>query len=254
LDEDHKRFVISFEEIDQKIKFIIKQGNCHEIELLGGEIFLYLEKVLYIFDKYSKEFSFIVTTNGTIRNNDIDKMIDKYKPRMGVSLDDPLTVSQERIGLNFETVLKNAKYWNNITEVIITAVITPRNIRRIKETFDFYILEHGFKRIHFGVVVEWMNAYYWGVYKKEVFRLIQSEEIGVLKQVVLSPWQHHVTTKKSFIYEDGIEKLEIYNPNQIELNTYTNIEYNCYVAYCKRVGITPDPLVPAGVQVVAAYN
>jgi sulfatase maturation enzyme AslB (radical SAM superfamily) len=252
--KNRKQFVISFAEIDEKINRILSAGNCDELELLGGEIFLYPDKVEYIFENYHQYFSFILTTNGTLRSADIDDLLAKYKPHVGVSLDDPQTVERQRIGIDFEQVLANAKYWRTITNVVIDAVITPLNIRRIKETFDFYILEQGFETIHFGCVEEWMNDYYWKIYKREVLRLIESTDIAVLRKVILSPWQHYTANKKQIIYENGIEKIEIFDPTKIDLIPYKRTIYYCHEAYCRKLGLKASPLVPAGVRIVSGVN
>ncbi|GBR73925.1 radical SAM/SPASM domain-containing protein [Candidatus Termititenax aidoneus] len=250
IDRQRKQFVISFEEIDEKINEILAHGNCDELELLGGEIFLYMDKVSYLIEKYHNKFAIIITTNGTIRNAEIDELIAKYRLGIGVSLDDPQTISKQRIGIDFERVLANAKHWNTLTNVAITAVITPLNIRRIKETFDFYVLEQGFRTIHFGCVEEWLNDYYWEIYKKEVLRLIQATDLKILQQVTISPWKYHVPSHKKIIIEDGIEKMEIFDNNQIELCSYRKAIYACYVAYCEKLGKKPEPMIPEGVQVV----
>jgi uncharacterized protein len=250
IEKDRTSFVISFTEIDQKLQEILSRGNCDELELLGGEIFLYPDRVKYIFENYHKYFPFILTTNGTLRNAGIDNLLARYKPTVGVSLDDPVTVERQRLGLDFAKALANAKFWRQQTEVLITAVITPQNIRRIKETFDFYILEQGFAGIHFGCVEEWMNPYYWSVYQKEALRLIQNTDQSVLRRVICSPWKEYAVSKKEFVFEDGVEKLEIFNPNKMELDDYRKAKHAVYCAYCERLGVKPAPLVPKGVLVV----
>lgn len=250
LDKARRQFVISRAEIDQRIAEILAKGDCAELELLGGEIFLYPDLISYIFTKYSEYFAFILTTNGTIRNAEIDALLARYKPTVGVSLDDPVTVERQRLGVDFAKVLANAKFWRQQTKVLITAVITPQNIRRIKETFDFYILEQGFDGIHFGCVEEWMNPYYWTVYQREALRLIRNTERSVLRRVVCSPWKEYAVSKKEFVFEDGVEKLEIFNPNKMELDDYRRAKHAVHCAYCERLGLEPAPLVPEGVLVV----
>jgi sulfatase maturation enzyme AslB (radical SAM superfamily) len=250
IEKDRKSFVVSFMEIDQKLQEILSRGNCNELELLGGEIFLYPDKVKYIFENYHKCFPFILTTNGTIRNAAIDELIALYRPRIGVSLDDPNTVTRQRLGIDLNYVLSNAKSWQKVTDIIIAAVINPLNIRRIKETFDFYILEHGFRSIHFGCVEEWMNDFYWDIYKKEVARLIQNTDISVLQQTGISPWKWYSANNKEIIFEDGIEKIEIFNTEEVCLSQYQQAMHYGHQLYCARVGTTPQPLVPAGVRVV----
>jgi hypothetical protein len=120
----------------------------------------------------------------------------------------------------------------------------------MKETFDFYVIEHGFKTIHFGCVEEWMNDYYWNIYLREAKRLIQTTTAEVLSQTNLSPWGAHIVSKKNFIYEDGIEKVEIFNNNEVELTAYFRAKYKAYCLYCEKLGITPAPMIPAGVKVV----
>ena len=249
-DSNRNNFVISFEEIDRRFSEIYAAKDCHEIELLGGEIFLFLDKVEYIFNKYGNDFSFILTTNGTIRNKAIDDLISKYKPALGVSLDDPLTISQQRVGIDFDTVLANAQYWKTITRVIIDVVITPQSIGRIKETFDFYVLTHGFSIIHFGVVEEWMNDYYWQKYIKEVKRLIDTTDIDILKSVTISPWQHFSPSKKEIIYENGVEKMEIFNSKKMEISTYLLKKYEGHEYLCKKTGAMPDAFRPKDREVV----
>ncbi|GBR73538.1 hypothetical protein NO1_0897 [Candidatus Termititenax aidoneus] len=237
-------------EINQRMTDILSRGDCDELELIGGEVFLYPDKVRYIFSKYGDCFGFILTTNGTIRNEAIDKMLAKYKPTIGVSLDDPQTVKRQRDGIDFEQVLANAKYWRSITRVVICAVINPQNIRRIKETFDFYVLEHGFKTIHFGCVEEWMNDYYWQVYQQEVERLILATSPDTLRQVTVSPWKYYSVNKKEYICENGLEKVEKLDSTKMELSAYRKFRYAGYCLYCQRIGATPAPLIPAGVEVV----
>jgi uncharacterized protein len=246
----YKKFVMEQAEIEQKMADIMKRADCDELELLGGEVFLYPDKVQYIFDKYAGHFAFILTTNGTIRNETIDRMLAKYKPLVGVSLDDPQTVSRQRAGIDFEQVLANAKYWRSITRTLICAVITPQNIRRIKETFDFYVLEHGFQTIHFGCVEEWMNDYYWQVYQQEVERLILGTAPDTLRQATVSPWKYYSVSKKEYVYENGVEKLERLDSSKIELSTYRKFRYAGYCLYCQRIGVTPVPLIPDGIEVV----
>ncbi|MDR1113909.1 MAG: radical SAM protein [Candidatus Margulisbacteria bacterium] len=247
-----KNFVITQAEIDQRMADILKRDDCSELELLGGEVFLYPDIVQYVFEKYAKQFNFIVTTNGTIRSEAIDKMLAKYQPLVGISLDDPQTVEWQRAGIDFERVLANAEYWRTITRVLICAVLTPQNICRIKETFDFYVLEHGFKTIHFGCVEEWMNAYYWQVYEQEVERLIRSTPPDILRRVTLSPWKYYAVNKKEFIYENGVEKLERCNPAKMDMSPYRLSRYAGYCLYCRRIGVEPIPLIPEGVEVVNA--
>ena len=249
-DKNYKHFVISPEEADRRLQSIIADGQCAELELLGGEIFLYPEIVKYIFVNYHKYFSWLITTNGTVRNAEIDGLIAQYKPFIGVSLDDPQTINLQRIGIDFDRVLANAKYWRTLTTVGIAAVITPLNIHRLKETFDFYILEHNFRIIHFGCVEEWMNDYYWEVYKQETARLIENTEPAILREVHISPWKQHSVSKKEFIYEDGIEKVEIFNPAKMDLSAYNEAKYAGYCLYCKKIGVEPLPPIPAGVELV----
>jgi sulfatase maturation enzyme AslB (radical SAM superfamily) len=247
----HKSFVMDEIEIDQRMTDILSRGDCDELELIGGEIFLYPDKVRYVFSKYGDCLGFILTTNGTIRNEAINKILGKYKPTIGVSLDDPRTVERQRVGIDFEQVLANAKYWRSITRVVICAVITPQNIRRIKETFDFYVLEHGFKTIHFGCAEEWMNAYYWQVYLREVERLIMSTPPDILRQATVSPWKYYSVNRKEYVYENGVEKVERLDPTKMELSAYRESRYAGYCLYCQRIGVTPVPLIPDGVEVVS---
>jgi sulfatase maturation enzyme AslB (radical SAM superfamily) len=242
--------VISLAEIDKKIENILTKQNCDELELLGGEIFLYPDKLQYIFTNYHQYFPFILTTNGTIRNKMIDSLITKYKPYMGVSLDDPQTIKRQRIGIDFERVLANAKHWRTLTKVAINAVLNPLNLRRIKETFDFYVLEQGFETIHFGCVEEWMNDYYWKIYKDEAVRLIEATNPDILRRVTISPWKWHKPSKKEFVYEDGLEKIEIFNPYQMELSPYLEAKYYVYNFYCRQIGVQPEPLLPDGIEVI----
>jgi sulfatase maturation enzyme AslB (radical SAM superfamily) len=254
LDKNRKRFVISLAEIDEKMARILSAGNCDELELLGGEIFLYPDKVRYILENYRQYFPFILTTNGMLRDADIDDLLTRYKLRVGVSLDDPQTIERQRIGIDFKKVLANAKHWRNIANVVIDAVITPLNIRRIKETFDFYIIEQGFEAIHFGCVEEWMNDYYWEIYKREVLRLLESTDTAVLRKITLSPWQYYAANKKQIIYEDGIEKMEIFDPTKVDLVPYKRAVHYCHEIYCQKLGLEASPLVPAGVRVVSGAN
>lgn len=251
-EKNHKNFVISFSEIDEKINKILDYGNCDELELLGGEIFLYFDKVQYIFEKYSNCLSnIVITTNGTIRNDRIDELLRAYRPFIGVSLDDPQTIEKQRIGINFKQVLENAKYWNSLTSVCIAAVLNPLNLQRIKETFDFYILQEGFKKIHFGCVEEWMNDHYWYIYKREVARLIQNIDQKILAQVVLSPWESYDVFKKEYLYEDGVEKMQIFNNHKVEISKYLEARYYCYCLYCEQLGLSAGPMVPEGVEIVS---
>ncbi len=244
LDKNRKNFVISQTEIDEKFALFKKRKNCTEVELLGGEVFLYPNLIQYILNKYGEKYAFLITTNGTINPSELLPLIKKYKPLIGVSLDDPQTTEKQRIGLSLPVVLKNAHQWNKLTAVIIDAVITPHNIRRIKETFDFYILEQGFSRIHFGVVEEWMNKHYWEVYVKEAIRLISSIEKEVLQKIFLSPWQNYYPSVKDFIYEDGIEKVEIFNDQKFKLSPYQKAKHEIYKTYCAKMGLVAKPLFP----------
>jgi sulfatase maturation enzyme AslB (radical SAM superfamily) len=255
VDKFRRDFVISFEEIDSKVNTILSKNDCTELELLGGEIFLYTDKVKYIFDKYHQCFPVLITTNGTIRSREIDEMIAHYRPVIGVSLDDPQTVSRQRVGIDFERALANAKHWSSLTRTYICAVINPTNIHRIRETFDFYILEQGcFHGIHFGCVEEWMNEYYWQAYEKEAERLLSSVPLEVLRKISISPWNHYGVNKKEYVYEEGIEKIEMFNPAKMDLSRYRRARYAGYCCYCKRLGLTPDPLIPAGVEIVSRQD
>lgn len=250
LDPARKQFVISKEEIDQKIKQILSYGNCDELELLGGEVFLYTDKIKYLFERYHSNFKIMITTNATIRNECIDELIKTYKPILSVSLDDPLTVETQRVGLNFAKALANAKFWHKYTNVLIAAVINPQNIRRIKETFDFYIFEHGFKGIHFGCVEEWMNDHYWEIYKQEAVRLIESLDRKTLESISLSPWKYYAVHRKEIIFEDGIEKIEIFDTSKMELSKYREASYYVYTVCCAKLGVLPEPMIPRNVQLV----
>jgi uncharacterized protein len=251
LEKQHRPFLISFEEIDQKLGAILKRGDCDELELLGGEIFLYPDLLEYIFAKYGQNFKFFLTTNGMIRNKCIDNLIQTYRPALGVSLDDPQTIERQRVGIDFARVLENAQHWSKYDVfLIIDAVLTPLNIRRIKETFDFYILEQKFENIHFGCVEEWMNDYYWQVYKREAERLIQTTDLDVLRRVWLSPWKLYVPVKKEFVYEDGIEKVEIFNFHKVSASEYLKAQYYAHSVYCQRLGIAPAEMLPKDVELV----
>jgi uncharacterized protein len=249
-----KQFVISFAEIDEKLKKIKSYGNCHRLELLGGEVLLYPDRLKYILENYYKNLNISITTNGMVRSKEIDGLINKYKPEINVSLDDPQTTVRQRIGIDFDRVLENAKYWRTITWVGICAVINPLNIRRIKETADFYLIEHGFPCLHLGLVEECMNDYYWDLYKKEAARLITSLPTSILQQAIISPWKYYKANKKEFIYEDGIEKVEIFNNKKLALSQYQKTKYELYCLYCKRLGNIPEPMIPDGVEVVEEYG
>jgi len=132
--QGRKNFQISFEEIDERFQEFNERGDCNEVELLGGEVFLTFDKVQYIFDKYGAKYKFLITTNGTINSPEIKALMEKHQPFVGVSLDDPQTTERQRIGINFQDVLNNAKLWNKLTTVNIAAVINPLNMKRIKET------------------------------------------------------------------------------------------------------------------------
>ena len=175
--------VESIEEIDKRFQWIKEKGDCDSVELIGGETFLCADIVEHILNNYSDQYTFVISTNGTIRNKKIDELIATFKPELGVSLDDPLTCARFRRGLNFDVVLQNAKDWSKVTSMCIDCVIHPYNLARIKETFDFYTQEHGFSCIHFGVVEEWMHDLHWDKYVKEVKRLIDSTPVEVLKRV-----------------------------------------------------------------------
>jgi sulfatase maturation enzyme AslB (radical SAM superfamily) len=249
-EKERKQFVISPAEIDQKMVYILQHRDCSEIELLGGEIFLYPDLIKYVLDKYHSACAFILTTNGTLRNRFIDEMLAKHQPYLGVSLDDPQAVEKQRIGLNLSKVLENAKAWQKYTRVGIAAVLNPLNMRRIKETFDFYVLENGFDSIHFGCVEEYMNDYYWQIYQQEVARFIQGTSVEVLRRVNISPWGYYSVSHKEYVYEDGIEKIERYNLSCMELSAYVQAKYTGYCLYCERVGIQPKPLVPENIKVI----
>jgi uncharacterized protein len=253
IDKQRKQFVISMTEIDEKLDKILAAGNCDELELLGGEVFLYPDKLEYILTKYHQQIAyFLITTNGTLRSQAIDNLIAKYKPSISVSLDDPQTVARQRVGIDFERVLENAKDWRELTSVGIGATLTPATLNQIKETFDFYCLEQGFDCIHFGCVEEWMNDHYWSIYKKEVKRFIQATSLDDLKRRHVSPWWNYRATKKEFIYEDGLEKVEIFNPHKMVITPYLEAKYYGYCLYCERLGQAPEPLIPAGVEVLAS--
>jgi hypothetical protein len=52
------------------------------------------------------------------------------------------------------------------------------------------------------------------------------------------------------VYEDGLEKVEIFNPGRMELSAYALAKYAGYCLYCERLGLEPKPLIPEGVEVV----
>ena len=245
-----KNFVISEEEIDARMEEFKQKGDCEGLELLGGEVFLFFDRLKYIFNNYGESYPLTITTNGTIRTPEIDEYINKYRPSIAVSLDSPKTVEIQRVGLNLQEVLANAKAWQKMTDVSIAAVITPQNINDIKETFDFYVLEHGFNTIHFGLVEEWMNDYYWRIYIKEGKRLIEQTAATILRDNIISPWRNYAPFFKEFVYEDGVEKVEIFNTSKINLSPYIRAKHEIHLAYCDKIKIEPSPLVPEGAVVV----
>jgi MoaA/NifB/PqqE/SkfB family radical SAM enzyme len=248
-----QQFVMTPAEIDQKIAAILHCGDCTDLELIGGEVFLYPELVQYVFDKYHEYFPRMrIQTNGMCRNAAIDVLLDKYKPRVAVSLDDPQTVCRQRVGINFEQVLQNARDWRRLTEVSITATLNPLNLRRIKETFDFYGLEQGFRLVHFNLAEDWLNDYYWAIYHEEVLRLIETSDLEVLRWYEISPWKYHEICRKEFVFENTVKKVERYNQQEITLYKYIQAQYAGYVAYCRRLGEEPKPLVSDRVNVVPA--
>lgn len=212
--------------------------------MLGGEVFLFLDKIEYIFAKYHDRFSFIITTNGSINNQRIIDLIKRYKPFVSISLDDPLTTEQQRVGLNFENALNNALAWQKLTMTSIACTLNPLNISRIKEIFDFYIIKYHFPSIHFGCVEEWMNDYYWEKYIKEAKRLIDTTDIEILKTTSLSPWKNYNPFKKIIIYENGIEKMEIFDNSRADNSPYQQAKYLVHCYYCQKTGIPPSPQPP----------
>lgn len=239
LNPQRKNFIITYDEIDKRFAEIIDRKDCTEIELLGGEVFLFFDKIQYIFAKYHKYFNFLITTNGTINNQEILDLLDKYKPMISISLDDPQTTEQQRIGINFENVLNNALLWQKITMTSIGCTLNPLNIHHIKEIFDFYIIKHNFSSIHFGCVEEWMNDYYWEKYIEEGKRLINNTSPEILTRISCSPWKNFNPFKKNIIYENGIEKLEIFNNSEYEDSPYQRAKYEIHCHYCQKIGKTP---------------
>ena len=222
-------FTISIKELDDRMKWITERGDCTDIELLGGEVFLFPDILQYIFDNYGKDYKYIITTNGTIRNDQIDAMIQQYQPGIGVSLDYPGNVEEFRVGLNLQKALDNAHAWRKWTTVGICCVIHPYNADKVKETFDFYVKEHGFKTIHFGIVEEWYQSErQWAQYMDEVKRLIDSVDIETLSKVTISPWTRLSKGKKEIINEDGVEKVEIFTDQPAERSPYYRAKEWCH--------------------------
>jgi len=90
--------------------------------------------------------------------------------------------------------------------------------------------------MHFGVVEEWMNDYYWELYVREGFRLVDETPKEVLLSKHVSPWWEYFPTTKEIIYEDGIEKIEIFHEGVKEITPYTAAKHQIYQKYCNKIG------------------
>lgn len=236
-EDNQSGYRITKEEVDQKIEYIKSFGNCDSIELLGGEPFLDVDIIEYVLAKYSDMFQFVITTNGTIRNERIDRLIKEYTPGISVSLDDPMTVETFRRGLNLNDAIDNAKAWREYVPVVIGAVLHPHNIKRIKETYDFYIQEQGFGYIHFGCVEEWMTDYWWECYNIEVKRFIDTTDPVLLREYPASPWNDYRPFKKESIYEEGQYKMEIFHPAEGKKSKYSQVATELSNYYKERVSL-----------------
>lgn len=251
----YRPFILTEEEIDEQLEPLIKKENIvlgrkGWLTIAGGEPILFPKKLQYMFAKYHQYFDFELLTNGSIRKELQDDLIKEFRPQLAISLDDPETNDQQRIGnVKFKDILSNALYWHQYTTVLVSPTLTPISLRRMKEIFDFYVQE-GFDHIFIGCVEEWMNDHYWAVYREEVDRLIQTTDIETLRRINLSPWQRGDN--------NGLELQQIgvlgdLRPAQkVFISKYYQNRYYGHVSYCKRVGDTPRPIVPEGVEAVLA--
>lgn len=209
IDKDRPVFIIGNDELGERIDKLLSMG-IDFIEIIGGEPLLFPHTVRDAIELIDKKAKIGISTNGTVSNQFILDMFHKYRPLVAVSCDSPDSTEQFRRGMDLDLVMRNIKVWSEITEVIVTMTVHPGNINEMVDGFKF-MNSNGISGVHFGVVVEWMNDYYWNKYTENAVEILKiNKKMGW--KVNLTPWMDYSPFKKEIVSDKGVELLQIFHP------------------------------------------
>ncbi len=180
--------------IDKTLKFISKNFNSQKnifISFFGGEPLLFPKSIKY-FIKRSKEvlpnvnFSFAMTTNGTILNDAIFSLLKNEKIDFQISLDgDKIIQDTLRRTINnqgsYDRILKNLKKFKKIKKNLsFRATITTKNLYVSKIYQHFKNL--GAKKIQFEIVgIKSTNSLYLNDQSIKIYKI----ELNKLSKIYL---------------------------------------------------------------------
>jgi sulfatase maturation enzyme AslB (radical SAM superfamily) len=156
-------------------------GRSITVELLGGEPFLFIDRLnqicKYIIDHYSEyKFKFVTSTNGMMYSDEIINTIKKYNILLCISIDG------NKLSHNINRILKNGKgsydyIIDNIGKFIKSGInliahctLNKSNIGYLKESIN-NLVSIGFKRIEFGFV-------------SDDFNIIRDHYMSIMKQLI----------------------------------------------------------------------
>ena len=206
------------------------------IQIHGGEPFLEFDNIKYLVDyvkqNFSEKVSFLITTNGTVMNENIMKFIVKELKSISISIDgqrkthDRYRKNKYGVG-SFDIAFRNAKMLlNNGVYVRIRSTFNSYTVKNLYEDINFFV-ENGFKTI--SSVADFSDNNWNETSLKELqeniekIKILQSENLNVNINIV-----DKNSHKANGICYGGKKSLSIYSDGSIFPCTITTgKEYFC---------------------------
>ncbi|WP_425447638.1 radical SAM protein [Dethiothermospora halolimnae] len=228
-EEDKSSGDRSWEDTKNLIDDILKYNNEFEVEFLGGEPMMNFPLIKrcinYLKDKGNVK-KYIITTNGTIINEEIVKfLMENSNVCLGVSLDGNRFMNSMRVFKDvdgnkinsYEKVienLENLKQNNLIDRVFIHMVIHPYNVGYLSDAVDHFY-NKGYKNIDIGIVEKTLDITeeFERAFIREHDILSNRIRVGMYPELIVTTldYKPDISSERTYIKnKDGITVAESY--------------------------------------------
>lgn len=143
--------------ISEILNFLVYH-KIKEVEILGGEPFLYKQKLIKFLSEIKKHKISIagISTNGSIFDKELASFLIKVKiKKFQVSLDSPFLQTFEKLRANnyFRKIMENVRnFQKEGLDVTLSMTVNRENFFQIKDFIEFG-LKNGIRNFHFGYFV-----------------------------------------------------------------------------------------------------
>ncbi len=194
---DKKEEVLSVDELKRLIDrvFASVEGGQATIEFIGGEPLMDYRMVEvacdYIAETYSSiAVDFILTSNGTIINDNIINMLNKYEINLFISIDGTRLAHMHRPYKgshkgSYDKVIENAKiFLEKLAKRPSVQMTTHKyNIHLLSSGVD-YLYRLGVRKISIGVAKRYTDKDFYNIYYEEHCKILKN---NALKELKLAP-------------------------------------------------------------------